>query len=279
MPHDARDAHVEHLRRVLHSFFLQAPLLARGFRKPRGYAGDYEMMNMAYRDAAEGDTPLGCILHAWINGLRPSCAVRSRRTWLLDRLHEHASERATARYRVASIACGPAQELQDLAHGSPLAPFVDATCLDQDDEALAFARARLDEACAKAASAMRVTTLPLGVKDLLTRSRSRAEAPPLAEQDFIYSMGLYDYLPERVASALTRALYDRLAPGGRLVVGNFVPCADTRFVMESVMDWHLIYRTPEALLALGRALPASAKAAFADEPTGLNGFLVVDRPR
>jgi hypothetical protein len=268
--------YVHEWRRVLHPLFLQAPMMERAFRKPLGYAGDYEMMNMAYRDAPEGDTAIGRGLHEWVVGLRPCRAIRNRRGWVLDRLAEHAAEHA-GDYRVTSVACGPAQEVQDLARSRALDGRLVVTCLDQDREALAYAEAAVTRARAESGAQLRASFEPESVKKILGSRGKRGGARP--EQHFIYSMGLYDYLPQRVGIVLTRALYERLAPGGRLVVGNFVPCEATRFVMETVTDWPLIYRNSFETRGLADGLPNDAQVSFATEPTGLNGFLIVDRPR
>jgi hypothetical protein len=77
----------------------------------------------------------------------------------------------------------------------------------------------------------------------------------------IYSAGLYDYLPDASAEQLTRALFGMLAPGGRLVLCNFVPENHGRAYMEAFMDWFLIYRDEGGLEALadGASLTAARK--------------------
>lgn len=39
--------------------------------------------------------------------------------------------------------------------------------------------------------------------------------------NYIYSMGLFDYLPTPVAQKLAKQLYNLLAPGGLLLIGNY----------------------------------------------------------
>jgi SAM-dependent methyltransferase len=271
-----RAAEFGYFRAVLHPLFLQAPLLARAFAKPRGYAGDYEMMNMIYRDLPEGDTALGRALHTWINSRRPCRAVRSRLGWLLERMGEHMQLVGDECYRTLSVACGPAQELQELVRQPSSPRSIDALCVDQDTEALRYAEAAVRRHAG--GGALDATFLPLSIRDLLmTRVAHRRSV--IGTRHFVYSLGLYDYLPDRVAVALTRALYDLLAPGGRLIVGNFAPCAATEFVMEAVTDWPILYRSAEEVLSLARALPHDARREYATEPTGLNGFLIVTKPR
>lgn len=76
----------------------------------------------------------------------------------------------------------------------------------------------------------------------------------LGNLDLVYSAGLYDYLSEWVASALTRALFQRLRKGGRLLLGNLVETPDTTWIMDYVCDWSLIYRDEAGLLRLADGL-------------------------
>ena len=64
----------------------------------------------------------------------------------------------------------------------------------------------------------------------------------LPRSDVSYTMGLYDYLPEAAATQLTTVMFDALRPGGTLLIANFLPNIMDAGYMESMMDWHLIYR-------------------------------------
>jgi extracellular factor (EF) 3-hydroxypalmitic acid methyl ester biosynthesis protein len=271
----ARREYIDWWRARLHPHFLQAASLRRCFEKPRGYAGDYEMMNMAYRNQPEGETPLGRVLHhGFISSLGVN-AVRTRRRWILQQMQKHALERGLpSPYRLMSVACGSAIECQDLVRESFLADHAEITCIDQDEEALAYAERGLKatiEACERLCTARFVND---SVRSLIKGQDGPPAYPP---QDFIYSLGLYDYLPERAAAALTRALFQMLKPGGKLVAGNYLPCCDVRFELELILEWPLIYRTAEALRALADGLPESARIALDVEPGGQLGFLIVEK--
>jgi extracellular factor (EF) 3-hydroxypalmitic acid methyl ester biosynthesis protein len=60
--------------------------------------------------------------------------------------------------------------------------------------------------------------------------------------DFIYSMGLFDYLTPPVAAAVLKKLYELLIPGGQMVIGNFHTSNPSRYYMEYWLDWVLYYR-------------------------------------
>jgi extracellular factor (EF) 3-hydroxypalmitic acid methyl ester biosynthesis protein len=72
--------------------------------------------------------------------------------------------------------------------------------------------------------------------------------------DFIYSMGLFDYLATPVATRLLRMLRGLLTETGTVGVGNFTD-HPTRTCLDWWMDWPLIYRSPDEPAEL--AAPAS----------------------
>ncbi len=57
---------------------------------------------------------------------------------------------------------------------------------------------------------------------LLTRGKREG----YGMRDFVYAPGLYESLPHGKGRMLTSVLYDFLAPGGHLVIGNVAAQAD-----------------------------------------------------
>jgi hypothetical protein len=62
--------------------------------------------------------------------------------------------------------------------------------------------------------------------------------------------GSYDYLNDKVATRLLQALFGLLKKGGKIWIANFLPDIPDRAFMESIMDWWLVYRTPEQMRQL-----------------------------
>jgi len=58
----------------------------------------------------------------------------------------------------------------------------------------------------------------------------------------VYAAGLYDYLADNVAQALTERMFTMTKPGGCMLIPNFAPQLRERAYMETFMDWYLIYR-------------------------------------
>jgi extracellular factor (EF) 3-hydroxypalmitic acid methyl ester biosynthesis protein len=93
---------------------------------------------------------------------------------------------------------------------------------------------------------------------------------------FIYSMGLFDYLTPPAARVVIQKLFQLLAPGGEMIVGNFHVSNPSKNYMEYWLDWVLYYRTEEEFLALLESEP-SAKCSVFFENTGSQMFLHVKK--
>ena len=93
--------------------------------------------------------------------------------------------------------------------------------------------------------------------------------------------GLYDYLTAPVAAALTRRMFEMTAPGGTLLVPNFLTDIADQGYMESFMDWHLIYRDHADMRAIAKALPEAevADVKIFNDPTDTIVFLQVRKAR
>lgn len=245
------------VRAVLHL----DPYTRRGFLKPRGYPGDAVLLDYIYGCAPlPEETPAaGRAVYEWCSRRSDAfAAVRDRRR-RLGRLLEDTAER-TPGARALAVACGHLREahLSAAVAGRRINELV---ALDQDPASLAVVKSTMGD--------LPVTPVMAGVSDIL---KGRVE---LGSFDLIYAAGLYDYLPDPLASRLTAALTAMLRPGGRLVVANFVRCWEAGY-MEAAMDWHLLYRDEASIRAFAGDL-STAGAAFELDATGVIGYLTVAR--
>jgi SAM-dependent methyltransferase len=232
----------------------QEPFCARAYDKPRGYAGDAPMLDLVYEElsATMRVTEMGRRLHAWTLQ-QPACrSVQARREILSTLIDDVAA--TTPAPRILSVACGHLREAQrsDAVRSGAVAELI---ALDQDRESLAVVEReqRANNVIPVHASIRRVVGngLKLGTFDLA------------------YAAGLYDYLDDSVAQALTLTMFRALRPGGRLVVANFAPNLRDIGYMEAIMDWRLIYRTETEMARLSVRIPAAEIAEremFRDAP-------------
>ncbi|HJW75973.1 MAG TPA: class I SAM-dependent methyltransferase [Thermoleophilia bacterium] len=267
------ELHGYYFRKHMWDLIMCSEVLARTNLKPRGYAGDSEMMRMVYQDAFAGPTVFSRFMHRHPIRTAAAQAVRNRRALLSELITARAGTAARGPLRVMSVACGPAREVSDIVQSPRLAGSLAFTLVDQDDEALGQARQQIDEVQGRIGTAVSARAVRQSVRTMLRTPSLRDD---WGRFDVIYSMGLFDYLVGPVARAVLTKLYDLLDPGGELIIGNFHVGNPTRIYMEYWMDWVLFYRTEEEMLALAAGLPGG-RARIDFEETRSQMFLRITK--
>jgi hypothetical protein len=228
---------------------LKGSLQARARTKPRGYAGDFEMFVQFHERRCEGDA-LGKLFDRYFQAQAAVEAVRSRTRQIAAALTCHCLARGQGPvdgppYRVVSIGCGPALDIELAARWlpEPLRRRQSVTLLDLDGEAVEHALGRL--------RGLLFEDQLAGYRDNLYRLADKPKSNLLVnDADFLVCAGLFDYLPDAAAVKLLRWCWGRLNQRGMLLVGNFAPHNPSRAYMEWIGNWHLLYRTPAELVRL-----------------------------
>lgn len=260
--------------------FMESPMPARAYRKPRGYPGDYQVMNAYYDNRLEGPSVFAKLLHKFCVEHPLSSGCRTRKDWIIELMAREQRHFAAVSggevFHALSLGCGPAQEVPDfISRGRGWHGLINWSLLDQDDEALNVAYRGAARALRATPSNGSVSCLNISFTQLLNSPSILPELPP---QQLIYSVGLFDYLREAKAQQLVAALYARLAPGGVLTVGNALGPNNHLWSAEMLLDWTLLYRTEREMWNLTSLLPPEADSAVSVEPGGAYYFLVVRRP-
>lgn len=240
--------------------------------KPRGYAGDFEMMTDFWDRRVRGETPLARCFDAYFQKQTAVDAVRARIEWAASLIAERCAASKQDEFRVVSIGSGPGIDLCEAARALPehVRRRLQLTLLDLDEAALTAARARLE-------SVVAAEQIDARRENLYRLTKLRGRVLP-ADADFLLCSGLFDYLADDVATDQLRLFWSTLRRGGLLMVGNFAPHCPSRGYMEWIGNWYLIYRTTADLerLAGAAAIPAEARQ-IAAESTGCDLFLTAEK--
>jgi len=242
-------------------------LLYHARSKPRGYAGDFEMLEKI-GDRRLCDHPLGRLLDRFFQNQHAPQAVRNRTRMVSQRIVEGCRLRPGQPFHVVSIGSGPAIDLQwalQQLDDSERAQL-HVTLVDLDPHAL-------DHAQRKLRPLMVPENLELARQNLYRLWRFHSVPNSRSQADFVFCTGLFDYLDDKDAVRLLRTLADWVK-SGHLLVFNFSPENPTRAFMEWVGNWYLIYRREPDLreLATQAKLPPQ-RTHFGAEPLGANLFL------
>ena len=254
-------------RHVGHPRFLEAPVNWRAFHKPRGYAGDGELLDMFQRAGYEGSTALGRLIHR-VSMLQPAALAVRNRVELVRAGMEATFFTHGVASRFLSMGCGTAPELKRLTTDHPYweNPEWRWVGVDVDPETVEVCRVRhLDPRLSFD------TTNPLD----LSRNPDQWR---WGEFDFIYAVGLFDYFPTGTAQNLVLRMFEHLRPGGHLLVGNFHPRNPTRWYMEYIAKWHLLHRSEDELAHFaGKLPPGQYTLRVITEPAQAQIFIDIER--
>jgi hypothetical protein len=227
------------LRELLH----QDPFTRRAYSKPRGYAGDAELLDFIYGreeswPAPQGTSELGLKIFEFTTASSACEAVRARRGFIADAIDKLVEE--VPRADILSLGSGHLREAL-LCSAIKRRKFGRFVALDGDMKSL--------EEVARCYGRYGVETFPGRIRQLLTQRIN------LGAFDYVYSTGLFDYLSMPAAQRLAETMFAMLRPRGRLLVANFLPGIPDIGYMESYMGWNLIYRTRQEMLEISSHIP------------------------
>jgi hypothetical protein len=247
-------------------YLMRSRFAERTYYKPKGYAGDFLMIEMIYKNAPQGDGKLGTLIDDWLLNSTAARAVRGRRRLLSEQLELLSRQRYKEGQflRIMNLACGSCRELFDFIKDFELARAIDATCIDIDSQALQYTHQNVNTFPHKA-------SIRLMQENLLKWSVGRARQS-FELQDIMYSSGLMDYLDRRLFVALITQCFHQLKSGGALIIGNFGPDNPDRNCMDHILQWRLIHRSPEDLRELFAQSPFGPSIDVLEEEEGVNLF-------
>lgn len=231
-------------RKLVGVWVYKSLIVRRGFEKPRGYAGDYEMLEIVYNDK-----PLSRGLGKYFdnNFLKSpyAVAVRIRKDRLREILQEYIDSAKAEKVRILDIACGSSREIRELLLRTKTKNEVIITCLDWDNEALKFSQDAL------LPNKPKNINLKFVQEDVMNLTKNGKAEEGCGRQNLIYSIGLIDYIPDRMLKKLIQAWYQLLLPGGKLILTHknrektFPPLPPDWFC-----DWKFVPRNREEAIKL-----------------------------
>ena len=273
---DDHERHGYYFRKQLWNIILLSPFMVRTNLKPRGYAGDSEMMRMIYNNQYQGESTFARLLHKHPLEHPAAQAVRTRRkliSSMLMKVEKDTHDKNSGKLNVLSLACGPVFEMKDIMLTKQDCDRYVFTFLDQDELALKEAQDVIKEIEDKFNTKIDITYLNESVRTMLTTQQINVK---WGQYDFIYSMGLFDYLTPSTAKAVISKLYQLLKPSGEMVIGNFHISNPSKIYMEYWLDWVLYYRTEDEFRDLLQGAEG-ANISVSFENTGSQMFLHVKK--
>lgn len=221
-------------REVIAPWFNKSWFMHRGLSKPRGYPGDYELLTGIY-EARARSTGLGGYLDLYFLDTDLARAVVGRAASVKEFLTAEA-DRRSGDISVVNVACGPCREFingLDLPDGC----HMQVTCVDYDEAALDHVRTHVQPHTGWGLDLQPVR------HNALRMINGEANIRKFGRPDIVYSVGLCDYIPDRMLISMLRGWREMLADGGVVFVA-FKDCRRyDKTEYQWHVDWHFYQRT------------------------------------
>jgi len=266
VPETIRNELGAQLRRDLLPYLLLTDCARRFYEKPRGYAGDFFSIETIYAGVASGRGSIGKLIDACFLAEPAAVAVQNRRGLLTAEIQQVLDTAGSEPVQICSLASGPAAEIFDVFETIDEPKRLVANLIDIDLQALAFVSDKATQRGLK-------RQFNPNHANLVYLATGRKQLSFGVGQKLVYSIGLIDYFADEFVVSLLNYCYDLLAPGGKVILGNFHPRNTSRALMEYILDWKLIHRDEEdmnRLMTASRFGRPCTEILFED--TGVNMF-------
>lgn len=244
------------------STYYRSQIIAHAKSKPRGYPGDFEMMNHVYNDVTISHDVVGKYFDRYHLDMGYAQAVRGRKNKMVQLLKSTMNECERPSLQILNIPCGPARDVQEFVTSRNLRKDlkVEIVCVDYDPEALAFAKGA-------------IKNLPINIKidfqqgNIISYVRHPEQyLPKFGQFDLVYSIGLADYLPDKILRKMIEFSWKLLRKGGVLIYAFKIEDRDPFAPVPPKWgcDWVFVSRS---LAAVSNVISKSLLGAYTiDEP-------------
>lgn len=223
-------------REAIWPWFGKSWFIQRSFTKPRGYPGDYELLQSIY-DRKPKSQGFGGYLDRYILDSTLGRAVVARLRAAREFLTSEVASRG-GNARILNVACGPGREYVGGFLDS-VAGDVEITCVDNDTAALDFVQTHV---APNLSSQINVRFQRYNALRMVSGETNVAK---FGRSDIIYSVGLCDYIPDDYLIPMLRGWRESLAEGGVVYVAFKDMELYDKAVYQWLMDWYFYQRTFE----------------------------------
>ena len=249
----------EGFRTALTPWTVDNPFLERCLKKPRGYAGDFAMMEVGYLRWTAMSGGLAGAFDRYFADCYDN--VRQRKTKLCDAMRRYLVDRTRlgTPLRMLSLGSGPCREWVDLNHERRTGAFRDLpinptrlVCIDQDPESLAYAKQQL-------AGNSLLESVEYVEADLFQFTRAERWRGEECSVDFIYGVGIANYFYDAMLQNIIASAFTLVKPGGELLITHKDGESFNFPVADWLCDWVFLKRSEPIFATVFQAALADCK--------------------
>lgn len=233
-------------RLMVGGFAYQSVIVKRANDKPLGYPGDYELLEAIYNNQGVSEK-IGHYFDKSFLSNKYAVAVRNRKEKMKIILKEFITSSSSTGVRILNLACGSCREIKELLSSLDVhKKRIIFECVDQDGDALEFVK----DSLGKLPGNIEIKFSKQNILDIVNKPSYYSGL--IGKQDLVYSIGLADYLPDRILKKLIRFCFGLLHSGGRLIITHKDIDEYRPLDPDWFCDWTFIPRNREKLFNLIR---------------------------
>ncbi len=248
IPSEGQRAHQLYFQMMLHDLVEENIEVNRHiYRKPLGYAGDFIMMNYIYNyhdGAYVGATTFERLVNHYTCSIPISKSNIGRKEFLKQQILS-TIERCD-QPRILSVGSGPLRELTELVREGRFSKQVWFSCVDFEQRAIEHFKNEIE---GLEPEKRNLVSLEFIVGNVVAIIRNKSVRERLRGYDLVYTFGIFDYLSDRLSSALLNQLYESAREKGRLIVINAsLDTSSHRAYYELLGEWNMYHRMESEML-------------------------------
>ena len=228
-----------HLKKIfsgeLFDLFSLSTLISRAIAKPFGYPGDYRMLDLLYNGDLPSQTNLGKYLDKYFIDDPLAKAVINRCNKMANITKDYIlnNESTKTSLHILNIASGPGYDLAQLSTLSPKCKTY-IHCFDQEPSSLLHVLSRLGN---DQFGNLKFSFYKEDIRSFFRNPHHETS------YDFIYNIGLADYLSDRLLKSLIEESLAVLNSGGKLILAHKDFSLFPYHYPSWLCNWNFIHRS------------------------------------
>ena len=250
---------------VQNSYFVRSGLL-----KPSGFPGDYMIAEAMY-DGNAKSFGLGYIYDTIFLNTQLCRGLRNRKDMMKQIICNYLNNNQFGNIDILNVGCGSSRELREIDMPSS-GGRITIGLMDFDQNAIDYSTKHIDS------KQLQIKLIPFNIDVREIARQKNTDAFPVEKYDFIYSIGLFDYLSDKIIINLLNKLLTALKNSGLLIVSHKDYKLYDPAIADWFCDWKYFHRTQADFENLISNLDAHPRAvSFSREKDGYIFFAKITK--
>lgn len=222
-------------------------IVKRGLDKPRGYPGDYRIIETFYENKPISKG-IGFCSDKYFLKDDYVRAVRDRKDDMKELLYSFIKNSKLPSINILNLGCGSCREIRELLlQNYKTERKITFTLVDQDEEALRFSEDEFKRISKHIPKNTKFKFIKENIYNLLGDKKNKNI---LKEYNMIYSIGLADYLPDIFLGRLIKSCFELLGSKGKLIIAHKNIKAYKASAPDWFGNWHFFPRNRQDLVGI-----------------------------